>query len=1033
MRPPAPARRTSNLALALALTNAAATALANEPTSTPLPAANPGRGGFMRLETTGITFANRLVEADAANDPSLWNGSGLAAADVDGDGWVDLYFCRIDGENALYRNLGRWKFADITESAGVGLPADASRCAAFADLDGDGDPDLLVGTQTRGARVFRNDGRGRFTNVSAAAGTGRPLAATALALADLEGDGDLDLYAGYTGGPETGQVFLNRGDGTFTDAGDPAPPDSPVSSAATRAARFLDLNGDLAPDLVVAGEQGQPTRLWLNDGRGRLGPGPALRGAGGAVRGLDAADVDGDGDLDLFLAGARRPGQPPRFDAHGHLLRNRLYLNRGDGAFTEMAALAGLSATDLCAQPLFLDGDLDGRPDLWIAGGHPHDELDASASAEIEARRESGRLLAGGARSADLPPGPQRARVETRERLAAAALLPRLELPLQVFLNRGPGVWTNHTARLGTDALAVRGGLVAADLDGDGDLDLAANQLDAPAGIFRNDSTAPRVLVHLRGVPPNPDGIGARVTLRAPGLPEQTQVRTTASPSLTFATGAAPSGITLDVHWRSGRVSRRIEVRPGTGVEIGEASAVAEDRKSAPPDLPWFEEMLARPGASENGTPAGALAWADVDRDGWEDLVHARGGAGPFAVFRNDGKGGFLAAVTGNTQATALAWNGRRLWLGGTTAPLLALDGTRAEPEPLPATGPTRALALADVDGDHDVDLFLAGPQGGLFLRGVTTWSRAPGPALDWAAVRALLSADFTGDGRPDLLVLLPHQPPGLWVCGEGGTFAEAGANTGLLEAAGDWRCLATGDFDGDGRLDLALGNTGVNREPDGTPPEHLRHAVFLNRAPRWERRDLPEIAQLAPAAALAVADFDADGREDVWIAQNGYDGPVRLDAGEGLWLRGDGTGEFAATPATGTAPLQSGLGLAVAAGDFDHDGRLDVALAAEGGELRVFRNRLAPPGLRVTLGGTAGNPASIGARVRLVTGGVPGPMRAILAGSDGRSQSAPTLVFPAPPAAAELEIHWPGGPITRQPVPPGPGTVFAPRVQTTP
>src|SRR5439155_7610308 len=128
-----------------------------------------------------------------AENQNRLGGSGIAAGDIDGDGLCDLYFCRLEGPNVLYRNLGNCKFEDITASAGVACPDQYSTGAAFADVDGDGDLDLLVNSLGGGTRLFLNDGQGHFTEAPGA-GLVRKFAAMSMALADIDGDGDLDLY-----------------------------------------------------------------------------------------------------------------------------------------------------------------------------------------------------------------------------------------------------------------------------------------------------------------------------------------------------------------------------------------------------------------------------------------------------------------------------------------------------------------------------------------------------------------------------------------------------------------------------------------------------------------------------------------------------------------------------------------------------------------------------------------------------------------------------------------------------------------------
>jgi len=151
--------------------------------------------GFTRMAPpeTGITFSNRLADATVAQNRLLELGSGVALGDVDGDGLVDVYFCRLEGDNVLYRNLGDWKFEDITAAAAVGCPNQYSTGCVLADLDGDGDLDLLVNSLGGGTRGFLNDGRGRFTEAPQL-GLANRSGATSMALGDVDADGDLDLY-----------------------------------------------------------------------------------------------------------------------------------------------------------------------------------------------------------------------------------------------------------------------------------------------------------------------------------------------------------------------------------------------------------------------------------------------------------------------------------------------------------------------------------------------------------------------------------------------------------------------------------------------------------------------------------------------------------------------------------------------------------------------------------------------------------------------------------------------------------------------
>jgi hypothetical protein len=157
--------------------------------------------GFTLLpsSTTGVVFTNTLSEERIMANANLLNGSGVALGDYDGDGLCDIYLCDLSGRNALFRNLGNWRFTNVTDSAGVACPGQTSTGAVFADLNGDGRSDLLVTSMGGPNACFLNEGGGRFTNVTAAVGLTSRLGSASLALADIDGNGTLDLYVANYG------------------------------------------------------------------------------------------------------------------------------------------------------------------------------------------------------------------------------------------------------------------------------------------------------------------------------------------------------------------------------------------------------------------------------------------------------------------------------------------------------------------------------------------------------------------------------------------------------------------------------------------------------------------------------------------------------------------------------------------------------------------------------------------------------------------------------------------------------------------
>jgi hypothetical protein len=227
-----------------------------------------------------------------------------------------------------------------------------------------------------------------------------------------------------------------------------------------------------------------------------------------------------------------------------------------------------------------------------------------------------------------------------------------------------------------------------------------------------------------------------------------------------------------------------------------------------------------------------------------------------------------------------------------------------------------------------------------------------------------------------------------------------------------------------------AYADAGVDRllGPFGTQVHQLEvtslaHVAFLNRGDHFEAVPLPAEAQFAPAFYAGVADFDGDGNEDVFLAQNfSYTtvGVQRYDAGRGLLLLGDGKGVLA--PVAGA---RSGLEIygdqrGAAYADFDGDGRLDLAVSQNGAATRLFRNQGAKPGLRVRLQGPAGNPDGVGAQLRIVYGNRMGPIREIAAGSGYWSQNGAVQVFGLSGQPTGVWVRWPGGTVGTTAVPAG-------------
>ena len=460
------------------------------PMATSDPAAARSSGSWF----TDVTAASGLDFVRAAPLPEgfdlpLIMGGGVAVFDADGDGELDLLFPGAAGARLYLQRRGR--FRDATERAGTGGYG-ACMGAAVGDVDVDGDLDLLL-TRLGRARLLLNRGDGTFADATEGSGLAVDGWSTSAAFADLDGDGRLDLFVaryvdydpdqvcrGWDGGPDWcgPKVFaplpdvlaLGNGDGSFRDVS----ASSGVAAAPRAGLGVLceDLDGDGRADVYVANDA-YPNQLWVRRADGtwvdrarELGLDLNRAGTAEAGMGLAAADLDGDGAYELLVTNLR--------DETTTLYR------RAQGLFEDATEASGLAGPSLAFTGFgiqALDVELDGDLDLAVANGHvnrgapnPYSELPAPWN--------------------------------------------QLAEPDHLFLNDGRGHFTPAPEEGAGFCRTVRisRGLVAADLDRDGDADLVVSGIVEPARILRND--APRA-GHWLSVRAQPESPGARVTVVA--------------------------------------------------------------------------------------------------------------------------------------------------------------------------------------------------------------------------------------------------------------------------------------------------------------------------------------------------------------------------------------------------------------------------------------------------------------------------------------------------------------------------------------
>ncbi len=1160
--------------------------------------------GFVALQPSslGINFTN-LVSSQSRSLYTLIP-TGIAAGDVDGDGLCDLYFCSSDGNNVLYRNLGGWKFEDITASAGVACPGQHSIAATFADVNGDGALDLIVTARGGPNRLFINDGKGHFTEDLTFPGRESKLASTSIAVADVDGDGALDIYiCNYRSrsylddhieiGPELTKewervregkelspqfkdqfytqngglyekgepdvLYLNDGHGHFKKAGDscftmPAGslPPGPLEGSGL-AVQFRDFNGDGFPDLYVCNDFHTPDRFWWNDGKGHftLAPMETLRHQSYGSMAVDGADVNLDGHLDFFVGdmlsrdNSRRQRQRgiaqsgiPQTENYGLIpqyTQNTFFLNRGDNTFAEIAPFTGLAASEWTWGAIFFDMDFDGYPDLLVSAGNLQDYMDADA---MSARNKSMSKNQG---------------MEEYRRT-----MPVLNARCQLFHNLGDLHFEEVGESYGIHAEGPHGGMVLCDLDNDGDLDVVINNENGAPEIYRNDCSAPRIAVKLKGRAPNTFGVGAKVKLIGKKTQEQEIISggrygSGCDYTLAFAARQDWSPYKLQVTWRDGRVTELTNVEVNKLYVVSETNTTTIRREIPAKPNPLFEDVSAnlnhtnhenvfndfetQPLLPNRMSRLGSgVSWFDLDGDGLDDLICGAARGSVIGIYKNLGDGRFapfnskdqqmgarldLTSVLGyGSRDTGVAivmgvsaWENPKLkdaaqFMNLTTSNTWS-SGPHVEREKN-ATGP---LAVADVDGDGVLDFFIGGrarfdryPEAADSMilmhdkQGRLVEAKGDGVALlkNLGLVTSAVFADLNGDGRQDLIVA------GEWggiqiLINTGHGFTNATAAWGLDKITGFWNGVTVGDFDGDGRIDIVVSNWGQNSKYEGeydaqrplqifygdfnemnrveiaeahtdlfthklvpergltdsaaavpyirgnTPTfqsfgdadlekiygdklktasvveaRELRSMVFLNRGGKFEAHPLPVEAQWATAFGVSVADFDGDGNDDIYLAQNFFSGQpetIRSDAGRGLLLLGDGKGNFRTLSGDESGIKIYGEQRGCAVSDYDGDGRVDLVVAQSNDQTKLLHNLRAKPGLRVKLAGGAGNPQCIGAVIRAKTSVGLGRAQVVTAGSGYWSQDSTTLIVTSASPITGLEVRWPDGTTTEEPV----------------
>jgi len=860
---------------------------------------------------TKVDFKNQLTETEQFNIIKYLyfnNGAGVAAGDINNDGLIDLYFTSNQKSNRLYLNKGNLIFEDITKEAGISGNGDWKTGVTMADVNGDGFLDIYVcqvgnykGLQGKN-QLFINNGNLTFKEEANAYGLDFQGFSTQAAFFDYDMDGDLDMYLlnhsvhtsrSYGGVALRLEQDVRAGDRLYrNDEADGRHVFHDVTNQSGiyssqigygLGVNICDINNDGFPDIYISNDFHENDYLYINNGNGSFSEQlkDHIAHTSRSSMGNDVGDINNDGLLDVIVLDMlpdeekirKQSGGEDDYDLfelkrkYGYyyqFVRNTLQLNLGGGIFSEIGRLAGIYSTDWSWSPLFCDVDNDGWKDLFITNGiyRRANDLDYV------------KFLTGGNRYF---PTIDNSTVRDKELYEKMPLYPNVNY---IFKNNGDLTFTNMAKSWGFNLRSYSNGSTYADLDNDGDLDLIVNNINDQAFIYRNNSskqlTNHYLSVDLKGKELNTRGIGARVTVYCKGQKQVTEQFATrgfmsaTSDVLHYGLGQISVIDTLIVRWPDLSEQTIKNVPVDTTITLEQGNAKKNLKKELPDNektalftpamiegvnykhnedayVDFKREKLIPHSLSAEGP---AMAAGDVNGDGLDDIF-VGGAAGQPAMIFVQKKGGvfktlnlplltkerfaddvdaaFFDADRDGDLDLYIVRGGNEIQIGNPLLKdmLLINDGNGGFSKgTLPNISHNGScVSPCDFDRDGDIDLFVG--------------SRSVPGAYGWSPYQFLLEndghghfemvtdsritmfknigmvtdaawTDYDKDGDPDLIIV------GEWMKvsvfrNDADHFSDVTSIAGLDETSGWWNCIQVADVDNDGDLDLIGGNLGLN------------------------------------------------------------------------------------------------------------------------------------------------------------------------------------------------------------------------------
>jgi enediyne biosynthesis protein E4 len=876
---------------------------------------------------SGLTFRNDLEFDEKFNIftyRNFYNGGGVALGDVNNDGLLDIYLTSNLGENKLYLNRGDFRFEDVTNTAGVAGSRAWSTGVAMADVNGDGLLDIYVCNSgdikgdNKQNELFINNGDGTFTELAAQYGLADQGFSTHAVFFDYDNDGDLDVYLLNNSYQAIGsfnkmqnerprrdpvggdKLFRNDGD-RFTDVSEEAGIYGSVIGFGL-GITIGDVNRDGWMDIFISNDFFERDYLYINNQDGTFTESleKYMRATSAASMGADIADVNNNGYLDIFVT-EMLPEDPQRlkqittFESydkfqfnvansyHYQYTRNMFHINNGDGSFTDMGRFSNVEATDWSWAALIFDMDNDGLKDIFVANGIYKDLTDLDYLNFIDNSDTKRKIIS-------------KEGVDYRMLVDPMPINP---VSNYAFKNKGGLVFENVIHEWGMGDPIHSNGSAYGDLNNDGAMDLVINNVNSEVLLFRNRSRellpdANYLKITLKGKAQNTSAIGTQIRLKAGGqefYQEQMPNRgfqSSVDPRLNFGLGNFERIDEVQVRWPDGTVTLLQDIAvnqtlsldwnlaetPPNGFTFFEAKQ-APQFTLAPPLFTYQHEeneavdfdrdRLTYHMLSTEGPKA---VWGDINGDGLDDVYigGAKGFEGQLflqtrsgkfvpskqeAFFADrysedsnglifdanrDGHMDLLVTSGGNESGFGSPELSDRLYLNDGKGKLIKSTDSGLNS----FTNSTAVARLIDVNGDGAQDLFL-GSRVIPFLYGVNpssllllndgkgkfsdvTADYAPG-LKEIGLVTDAVVVDYDGDGQQDLVLVGEWMAPTIFR-NVGGKF-ERIENPELDRLKGWYQAIAVADFNGDGRPDLALGNHGLNTRFKASEAQPIR--MFVN------------------------------------------------------------------------------------------------------------------------------------------------------------------------------------------------------------